>query len=132
MNTFTLELPSIGYKKSISLKVELLGVAIYIAFPEYMADPEIEIPLPKDKKYKVPKIETGHAGVLLIKDNGSTHYYEFGRYPHSWDKTKGYVRKKSVPNIHWKVDGQIEISELNRVFKKISSQSGHNGNIIGA
>ena len=117
---------------STSINIVHPGVAIYIAFPDYEADPEIEIPLPKGKTYKVPKIPTGHAGVLLIENNGVTSYYEFGRYPHSWDKTKGYVRKKTIPNIEWEGKGLIKISELNKVLKKISNQSGHNGNITGA
>ena len=37
------------------------GVAIYISIPEYMADPEIEIPL---ANYKIPKVNTGHVGNL--------------------------------------------------------------------
>lgn len=134
INTFTLEVSSIGYKKSITLETPdlIIGVAIYIAFPDYLADPEMEIPLPKGKKYKVPKIPTGHAGVLLIENKGTTSYYEFGRYPHSWDKTKGYVRKKTIPNVKWDGKGLVEISELNKMLKRISAQSGHNGNITGA
>ncbi|GIZ14227.1 hypothetical protein [Capnocytophaga catalasegens] len=118
--------------KTATLTILHKGVAIYIAFPDYKADPEINIPLPKGKNIKIPKIETGHAGILLIESDGYTAYYEYGRYPHSWDKTKGYVRRKTVPNVKWNGSGLIDISELNKVLSKISQQSGDNGNIIGA
>ncbi len=119
-------------KMSRSVNIIHPGVAIYIAFPDYKADPELEILLPEGETYKVPKIPTGHAGVLLVENNGVTSYYEFGRYPHSWDKTKGYVRKKTIPNVNWDGKGLIKTSELNKVLKKISKQSGHSGNITGA
>lgn len=131
--TVTLE-RSDGTVQQVSTSANIVhpGVAIYIAFPDYKADPEMDIPLPKGGSYKVPKIPTGHASVLLIENNGVTSYYEFGRYPHSWDKTKGYVRKKTIPNVQWNGEGSVEILELNKVLKKISKQSGHSGDIIGA
>ena len=105
------------------------GVAIYISIPEYMADPEIEIPL---ANYKIPKVNTGHVGILLIDEKGKTYYYEFGRYTHNWDETKGYVRRISVPDIDWDGKSLIKKEELNKVLKKISKESGQNKSILGA
>lgn len=56
------------------------GKAYYITFPDYNA-----------KADKTPEFisnliggdlafPTGHAGVLMMDENGNTRYYEFGRY----------------------------------------------------
>lgn len=116
-----------------SLNIKHKGVAIYIAFPDYKADPELEVKIPYfKKKIKAPKIPSGHAGILLITNSGKTAYYEFGRYAHSWDNTKGYVRRVAVPDVKWDGNGIIDVNELNKVFKVLSKKSGQNGNIKGA
>lgn len=96
--------------------------ALLIAFPDFLI--ESETPLGKVSGL-------GHAGVLLIRKDGLTRYYEYGRYP-TKDGTKGVVHKKSVPNVIIGPDGKATPASLEAVLAKISAQSGQHGRIDAA
>jgi hypothetical protein len=96
--------------------------ALLISFPEFKIDTETFLG-------KVGGL--GHAGVLLIRDDGFTRYYEYGRY-RTQDGTKGRVRKKSVPNAVIGEDGKATQASLANILARISSQSGQGGKIDAA
>jgi hypothetical protein len=112
--------------------IDLDGLeALYVAFPEYKADPEIEVSV-WGKKFKAPKVPSGHAGVLLIEDNGMTRYFEYGRYP-SKDGVPGITRKVPLKNnIIFGDDGLPTNESLNKVLQEISNSSGDGGPITAA
>lgn len=72
------------------------GGAYYITFPGYEAKED-------SSGLSIP---TGHAGVLLVDNNGTTKYFEYGRYSNEDPKkygessNRGIVRKLTVPNFN--------------------------------
>ena len=115
--------------------------ALIVTFPEYRADPELEvkvdfeIPLINKRvteTLKAPKVPSGHAGVLLIEPNGTTRYFEYGRY-RTEDGVPGKTRKVSLRNnVTFGEDGLLTNESLNRVLGEISGKSGDNGPIKAA
>ena len=95
------------------------GEALLIVFPDY--------PINTDSFYGYTEL-AGHAGVLLIGDNGLTKYYEFGRYD---KEKKGRVRKPKISDVKIE-DGLATPESLTVVLKEISKQSGKSGNIRAA
>lgn len=94
--------------------------ALLIGYPDY--------PVNTDTLYGNTDL-VGHAGVLLIKSNGLTKYYEFGRY----DPAKnGLVRNQSVPNAEFESNGKPTSSSLKKILSSLSTQSGKSGRIRAA
>ncbi len=112
--------------------IDLDGLeALIVAFPEYKADPELQVTV-YGKTFKAPKVPSGHAGVLLIEPSGATRYFEYGRYPSS-DGVPGITRKVPLENdVVFGVDGFPTNESLNRVLEEISSKSGSGGPIRAA
>jgi RHS repeat-associated protein len=109
--------------------------AILIAFPNYKVETGASVSFKnpftgKRVVLKAPKLELGHAGVLIIDNKtGVTSYYEYGRYD---KEEKGIVRKVSVPNVVIGEDGKPTQESMDKVLASISKNSGHGGNIEGA
>jgi len=123
------------------------GMAIFVAFPD--ANPAI----PSNQKLAKwwesvfddgdGKYQAGHAGVVLIDEEGDTNYFDFGRYdrPDIEDKGRGVdegaVRSSKnysslrVPN--WNFDNPDNVNVLNIMTKLHSSPLlSDYGTMIGA
>jgi hypothetical protein len=109
----------LGVWNTPALAGDFSGLAILIVFPDY--------PVNTDTFYGYTT-QVGHAGVLLIKKDGLTKYYEFGRYDAA---KKGEVRKVTIPNVSMSGGKPTDVS-LKAVLKDLSSKSGHNGRIRAA
>jgi len=105
-----------GKSKQNKLVARSPDVVIPIAFPDY----KIATPIGK-----LP--ELGHAGVLFFNgSNGTTKYYEYGRY----DKENlGIVRKVIIPDVIMGKDGHPTKDSLTKTLKVISEKAGHNTRI---
>ncbi len=94
--------------------------ALLIVYPDY--------PVNTDSFYGYTTL-VGHAGVLLIKSNGLTKYYEFGRY----DEAKnGQVRNQTVPNAEIASDEKPTSSSLKKILSTLSTKSGKDTRIRAA
>lgn len=96
--------------------------ALLISFPDYKVDTETFLG-------KVGGL--GHAGVLLIREDGLTRYYEYGRYL-TKDGTKGRVREEPVPPVIIGEDGRATPASLEKALARISAKSGQGGRIEAA
>ncbi|MBW4601020.1 MAG: hypothetical protein KME29_15845 [Calothrix sp. FI2-JRJ7] len=96
------------------------SIALLITYPDY--------PVNTDTFYGYTTL-VGHAGVLLIKSDGLTKYYEFGRY----DPAKnGLVRNYPIPNAQISSDGKPTTSSLKNILSILSTKSGKGGRIRAA
>jgi hypothetical protein len=94
--------------------------ASLITYPDY--------PVNTDTLYGYTTM-VGHAGVLLIKSDGLTKYYEFGRY----DPAKnGKVRNQSIPNAEIASNGKATPSSLKKILESLSTKSGKGTRIRAA
>ena len=94
--------------------------ALLITYPDY--------PVNTDTFYGYTEM-VGHAGVLLIKQNGLTKYYEYGRY----DPAKnGQVRNQTIPNAEIASDGKATPSSLKEILSTLSIKSGKGTRIRAA
>ncbi len=94
--------------------------ALLIVYPDY--------PVNTDSFFGYTTL-VGHAGVLLIKSNGLTKYYEFGRY----DEAKnGQVRNQTVPNAEIASDEKPTSSSLKKILSTLSTKSGKDTRIRAA
>ena len=94
--------------------------ALLITYPDY--------PVDTDTWYGYTTM-VGHAGVLLIRFDGFTKYYEFGRY----DEPKhGVVRNQSVPNAVIASDGRATPESLKNILSVLSTKSGKKTRIRAA
>ena len=79
------------------------GSAYYITYPGYEAKED-------SSGMSVP---TGHAGILMVDNNGTTKYFEYGRYNNNDARKygaasdKGIVRKLIIPNFNGRNSDQI-------------------------
>ena len=106
-----------GNKTSTQIKP---GSAYYITYPGYEA---------KEDSSGVT-VPTGHAGVLMVDNNGTTKYFEYGRYNQNDPKkygvssTRGIVRKLSLPNFNGSNSDQIwntlKAAELQNAGNKLT------------
>lgn len=94
--------------------------ALLITYPDY--------PVNTDTFYGYTTM-VGHAGVLLIRSDGLTKYYEFGRYDPAMN---GEVRNKRVLNVTIASDGRAAPSSLKNVLSTLSTESGHGTRIRAA
>lgn len=69
----------------------------------------------------------GHAGILIVKANGLTKYYEYGRYR----SAVGEVRKQALSDCRIGSDGHPTKSSLEQVIGQISAKSGQRGRVLG-
>jgi hypothetical protein len=94
--------------------------ALLITYPDY--------PVNTDTFYGYTAM-VGHAGVLLIKSDGFTKYYEFGRY----DPAKnGKVRNQSIPNAEIASNGKATPSSLKKILEILCTKSGQDTRIRAA
>lgn len=96
------------------------GGALLITYPDY--------PVNTDTFYGYTSM-VGHAGVLLIKQNGLTKYYEFGRYDPAMN---GEVRNQTVPDAEIASDGKPTSSSLKKILSILSTKSGKGTRIRAA
>lgn len=94
--------------------------ALLITYPDY--------PVNTDTYYGYTTM-VGHAGVLLIKFDGLTKYYEFGRYDHNLN---GKVRNLSIPNAAIASDEMATSSSLKKILGILSTKSGKGTRIRAA
>ena len=94
--------------------------ALLVTYPDY--------PVDKDPFYGYTTL-VGHAGVLLIKFNGLTKYYEFGRYDPAM---KGTVRNITVDNAVIASDGRATPESLKNILSVLSTKSGNKTRIRAA
>ena len=79
------------------------GSAYYITYPGYEAKED-------SSGMSVP---TGHAGILMVDNNGTTKYFEYGRYnnndarKYGTASNRGIVRKFTIPNFNGNNSDQI-------------------------
>lgn len=109
----------LGFFNGIAIAGDFSGLALLVVYPDY--------PVNTDTFYGYTT-QVGHAGVLLIKKDGLTKYYEFGRYDAA---KKGEVRKVTIPDVTMS-GGKPTESSLKAVLKELSSKSGRNGRIRAA
>jgi hypothetical protein len=96
------------------------SAALLITYPDY--------PVNTDSFYGYTTM-VGHAGVLLIKHDGRTKYYEFGRYNGNMN---GEVRNQTITNAEIGSDGRATRSSLKNILAQLSAKSGRNGRIRAA
>ncbi len=94
--------------------------ALLITYPDY--------PINTDTFYGYTML-AGHAGVLLIRSDGFTKYYEFGRYDPA---NNGMVRNQIVPNAQIASDGKTTPTSLKSILSILSTKSGSGGRIRAA
>lgn len=94
--------------------------ALLITYPDY--------PVNTDAFFGYTTM-VGHAGVLLIKSDGLTKYYEFGRYDPAM---KGEVRNQSIPNAAIASDGRTTPTSLKNILSVLSTKSGKGTRIRAA
>jgi hypothetical protein len=94
--------------------------ALLITYPDY--------PVDTDTWYGYTTM-VGHAGVLLIRFDGFTKYYEFGRYDAA---KKGEVRNQPVPNAVIASDGRATPESLKNILSVLSTKSGKKTRIRAA
>jgi hypothetical protein len=94
--------------------------ALLITYPDY--------PINTDTFYGYTTL-AGHAGVLLIRYDGFTKYYEFGRYDPA---NNGLVRNQVVPNAQIASDGRTTPTSLKNILSILSTRSGKGGQIRAA
>ena len=94
--------------------------ALLITYPDY--------PVDTDTWYGYTTM-VGHAGVLLIRFDGFTKYYEFGRYD---EPQNGVVRNQSVPNAVIASDGRATPESLKNILSVLSTKSGNKTRIRAA
>lgn len=115
-----------------------MDIVVPIVFPDYkitveVAPREVDV-LPWfefdnfEFRHKDKYSNLGHAGVFFANGStGTTKYYEYGRYDNAG---LGLVRRVPVPDARAS-GGNIDLSSLKPVFKKLSRVSGQNGRIEG-
>lgn len=96
------------------------SAALLITYPDY--------PVNTDTFYGYTTL-VGHAGVLLVKFDGFTKYYEFGRYDPA---KKGLVRNQVVSNAQIGSDGRTTTASLKKILSTLSTKSGKGGRIRAA
>ena len=94
--------------------------ALLVGYPDY--------PVNTDTLYGYTAM-VGHAGVLLIKSDGLTKYYEFGRYDPAMN---GMVRNQSIPNAEIASNGKATLLSLKKILEVLSTKSGKNTRIRAA
>jgi hypothetical protein len=94
--------------------------ALLITYPDY--------PINTDTFYGYTTL-AGHAGVLLVRSDGLTKYYEFGRYDPA---NNGLVRNQVVPNAQIASDGRTTPTSLKNILSILSTKSGKGGRIRAA
>lgn len=94
--------------------------ALLITYPDY--------PVNTDTLYGYTEM-VGHAGILLIKQNGLTKYYEFGRYDSAMN---GLVRNQIIPDAEIASDGKATSSSLKEILSTLSIKSGKGTRIRAA
>lgn len=94
--------------------------ALLITYPDY--------PVNTDTYYGYTTM-VGHAGVLLIRFDGFTKYYDFGRYDAA---KKGEVRNQPVPNAVIASDGKATPESLKNILSVLSTKSGKKTRIRAA
>jgi hypothetical protein len=94
--------------------------ALLVGYPDY--------PVNTDTLYGYTSM-VGHAGVLLIKSDGLTKYYEFGRYDPA---NNGMVRNQSIPNVEIASNGKATLLSLKRILEVLSTKSGKDTRIRAA
>ncbi len=88
-------------------------IALPIVFPDYEARVD-------ELGTSVP---SGHAGILIVNGvNGSTAYFEYGRYDPA---NRGLVRRVTVPD----APGTLGLQALQPALRRLSTASGHNGRL---
>jgi hypothetical protein len=92
--------------------------ALLITYPDY--------PISTDYGYTTL---AGHAGVLLVRSDGLTKYYEFGRYDPA---NNGLVRNQVVINAQIGTDGRTTPASLKKILSTLSTKSGKSGRIRAA
>ena len=109
----------IGACLSGGVAADTNGSAMMVVYPDY--------PINTDTFYGYAR-NAGHAGVLLINEQGLTKYFEFGRY----DKDKiGVVRNITISNVEMK-DKRPTVDSLKKVLGQLSKKSGKGGRIRAA
>lgn len=79
------------------------GSAYYITYPGYEAKED-------SSGLSIP---TGHAGILMVDNNGNTRYFEYGRYnkddvrKYGEAPNRGIVRKLTIPDFNGGNSNQI-------------------------
>jgi len=116
-----------------------MDVVIPIVFPDYLisvTSPRIEVdlfPWTDFDNFTIPETnhhvpELGHAGVLFINGkNGTTKYYEYGRYDHL---NLGIVRRVPIKNVSV-MDNKVDLASLKIPLRQISRIAGQGGHIQG-
>lgn len=93
--------------------------AMLVVYPDY--------PVNTDSFYGYTEL-VGHAGVLLIAEDGLTKYYEFGRYD---AEKQGQVIRRKIPNAEIR-NGMATSESLQAILRELSSSAGKGGRIRAA
>jgi RHS repeat-associated protein len=97
---------------------------ISVLYPDYMAGSRGNIKAP-----------TGHAGIVLVEKDGTTHYFEYGRYPNGDQPTSdGAVRNAgadnaAAPSVQRDASGNITQDSMNALLSTLSVTSGKGGTV---
>jgi len=72
----------------------------------------------------------GHAGVVLVEKDGTTHYFEYGRNngPDGMTRNAG-ADNTPTPSVQRDASGNITQDSMNDLLKTLSSASGKNGTV---
>jgi hypothetical protein len=74
-------------------------------------------------------IGLGHGAVIIADKDGTTHYFEYGRYvgPDGKTDSAGLIREEPTPSVQRDASGNITPDSMNNLLKTVSSQSGKGG-----
>ena len=67
----------------------------------------------------------GHGGVVIVDKNGSTHYFEYGRYK----GPQGETRTQATPPVERDATGEITSESMTNLLRTLSREAGRGGQV---
>ena len=97
---------------------------IPVVYPKYQVGVRGSITLP-----------LGHAGVVFVEKDGTTHYFEYGRYPNGTQPVSGGIVRNgatpggTTPSVDRDASGNITQESMNKLLSTLSSADGKGGQV---
>jgi RHS repeat-associated protein len=73
----------------------------------------------------LPGVPLGHGGVVIVAKDGSTHYFEYGRYA----GPDGLMRTQPTPPVERDATGDITPESMTNLLKALSQEAGRGGQV---
>ena len=94
--------------------------AIAVVYPNYSVQ----------SRNSLPGVPLGHGGVVVVMPDGTTHYFEYGRYagPDGLVRNAG-ASATATPSIERDASGDITPGSLNNLLETLSGSAGKGGQV---